>query len=64
VVVAINLMIRRGRKKRGQIAKVATARKVLEWIYHILKDGKTFQEAEKIAEFLGRGELGNSSGNA
>lgn len=40
------------RKKRGQIAKVATVRKVLEWISHILKDGKTFQEAEKIAEFL------------
>lgn len=51
------------RKKGGQIAKVATTRKLLEWIYHILRDGKTFQQMEKIAEFLGRGELGNSSGN-
>jgi len=52
------------RKKGGQIAKVATARKLLEWIYHILRDGRTYQEMEKIADLLGRGELGNSSGNA
>jgi len=32
------------RKKGGQIAKVATARKLLEWIYHILRDGRTYQE--------------------
>jgi len=30
------------RKKGGQIAKVATVRKLLEWIYHLLKDGKAF----------------------
>jgi len=36
------------RKKGGQIAKVATARKLLEWIYHILKEGKTYREVEKI----------------
>jgi transposase len=52
------------RKKGGQIAKVATARKLLEWIYHILRDGKTYQEMEKIADLLGRGEPGNSSGSA
>jgi len=51
------------RKKGGQIAKVATARKLLEWIYHILKDGRTYQEMEKITEYLGRGEPGNSSGS-
>jgi len=52
------------RKKGGQIAKVAAARKLLEWIYHILKDGRTYQEMERIAEYLGRGEPGNSSGSA
>ncbi len=52
------------RKKGGQIAKVATARKLLEWIYHILRDDKTYQEMERIAEVLGRGEPGNSSGSA
>ena len=44
------------RKKGGQIAKVATVRKLLEWIYHILKDGKTYREMEKIAESVGQGE--------
>jgi transposase len=52
------------RKKGGQIAKVATARKLLEWIYHILKDGMSYQEMEKIADLLGRGEPGNPSGSA
>jgi len=52
------------RKKGGQIAKVATARKLLEWIYHILKDGKSFQEVEKVVEAMGKGEAVNSSGNA
>ena len=51
------------RKKGGQIAKIATARKLLEWLYHILKDGKTYREMEKMAESFGRGEPGNSSGN-
>jgi len=49
------------RKKGGRIAKVATARKLLEWLYHILKDGKTYREMEKIADSFGRGEPGNSS---
>jgi hypothetical protein len=52
------------RKKGGQIAKVATARKLLEWIYHILRDGRTYLEMERIADLLGRGELGNHSGRA
>jgi len=52
------------RKKGGQVAKVATARKLLEWIYHILKDGRSYQEMEKIADLLGRGEPGNHSGSA
>lgn len=51
------------RRKGGQIAKVAAARKLLEWIYHILRDGRTYQEMEKIADLLGRGEPGNSSGS-
>jgi transposase len=52
------------RKKGGQIAKVATARKLLEWIYHILRDGRTYQEMERIADLLGRGEPGNCPGSA
>jgi transposase len=51
------------RKKGGQIAKVAAARKLLEWIYHILRDGRTYQEMEKIADLLGRGEPGKKSGS-
>ncbi len=38
------------RKKGGKVAKVA------EWIYHMLRDGKTFQQVEKAAELLGRGK--------
>ncbi len=29
------------------MAKVATARKLLEWIYHILKGGRSFQEVKR-----------------
>jgi len=43
------------RKKGGQIAKVATARKLLEWIYHILRDGKSYQEVERVVAAIGRG---------
>jgi transposase len=50
------------RKKGGKVAKVATARKLLEWIYHILKDSKSFQEMEKVVEALGRGEPAKSPG--
>lgn len=44
------------RKKGGKIAKVAAARKLLEWIYHMLRDEKTFQQVEKAVELVGRGE--------
>ena len=50
------------RKKGGKVAKVATASKLLERIYHMLRDGKTFQQIEKAAEFLGRGEPAKSPG--
>ncbi len=50
------------RKRGGKVAKVAAARKLLEWTYHILKDGKSFQQVEKAAEFLGRGEPAESPG--
>jgi transposase len=52
------------RKKGGQIAKVATARKLLEWIYHILREGRSYQEVERVVAAIGRGEPGNSSGRA
>lgn len=48
--------------KLGHRGQVATAIKLLGWIYHILKDGKSFHKVEKVAEVMGRGELGNSSG--
>ena len=47
----------------SSLENVATARKLLEWIYHILKDGKSFHEVKKVVEAMGRGEPGNSSGN-
>lgn len=52
------------RRKGWQIAKVATARKLLEWIYHILKDEKSYQEVERVVAVIGRGEPVNSSGRA
>ena len=50
------------KKKGGQIAKVATARKLLEWIYHILKDEKSYQEVEKVVITMGRGEPAKNTG--
>ena len=50
------------RKKGGQIAKVATARKLLEWIYHILGDGMSYQEVEMVVASIGRGESVNCPG--
>jgi transposase len=50
------------RKKGGQIAKVATARKLLEWIYHILKDGESYQEVEKAVAAIVRGEPAINTG--
>lgn len=42
------------RRKGEKIAKVASERKLLEWIYHMLKEKRTFQDMEKIASALGR----------
>ena len=50
------------RKKGGQIAKVATARKLLEWIYHMLKDGKSYQEVEKVVTAMRRDEPVKNTG--
>jgi transposase len=50
------------RKKGGKVAKVATARKLLEWVYHMLRDIKTFQQVEELAEFSSRGEPVKNSG--
>ena len=44
------------RKKGGKVAKVATARKLLEWIYHMMIADKSFQEIERLAELQGKGE--------
>jgi len=44
------------RKKGGKVAKVATARKLLEWIYHMMRDNKSFKEVEGLAELQGKGE--------
>jgi transposase len=41
------------RRKGEKIAKVATERKLLEWIYHMLKERRTFHEMDKIADSLG-----------
>lgn len=41
--------IRLAKKKGNKLAKVAAERKLLEWIYHILKEGYTFQDMEKRA---------------
>ena len=50
------------RKKGGQIAKVATARKLLEWIFHILKEEKSYQQVERVVASLGEGEPANCPG--
>jgi len=50
------------KRKEGKVAKVATARKLLEWIYHMMRDGKTFKEVEKSVELLGKGELAKKPG--
>ena len=44
------------RKKGGKVAKVAVARKLLEWIYHMMRDNKNFKEVERLAELQGKGE--------
>lgn len=41
------------RRKGEKIAKVATKRKLLEWIYHMLKGRKNFRQVEKMASYQG-----------
>ena len=49
------------KKKGGKVAKVAAARKLLEWIYHMLREGKSFKQVENIVS-LGKGELAKKPG--
>lgn len=51
------------RQRGGKVAKVATARKLLEWMYHMMRDGKIFQQLEKPADFLGKGEPAKKPGS-
>jgi transposase len=46
----LKLKLRKGEK----IARVAAERKLMEWIYHMLKGQKTYEEVEKIAESWGK----------
>jgi len=48
--------------ERSKGGKVATARKLLEWMYHMMDDGKTFAEVEKLAELLSNGKPAKSPG--
>jgi len=32
----------------GKVVKVATARKLLEWIHHMMRGSKTIKEIEKV----------------
>ena len=52
------------RKKGEKVARAATARELLEWTYHVLKDGRTFHQVERIAEPHGRGEPVFCTGSA
>ena len=46
---------RRLEKRKGEkIAKVAAERKLLEWIYHMLKERRTFQDMEKVVSNWGK----------
>ena len=42
------------RRKGKKIAKVSAERKLLEWIYHMLRNGKSYEEMEKIASAWGK----------
>lgn len=53
---------RRCKERRGKVAKVATARRLLEWIYHMMKDAKAFYQVEEAAESRDRGEPANCPG--
>ena len=49
-------------RRGGKVAKVAAKIKLLEWIYHMMRDCKTFQQVENAVELLGRGEPVKNSG--
>jgi transposase len=49
-------------KKGGKVAKVAAARKLLEWTYHMMRDSKSFREVERLAELQGKGEPAKKPG--
>ena len=42
------------RRKGKKIANVAAERKLLEWIYHMLRNGKSYEEMGKIASAWGK----------
>lgn len=42
------------RRKGKKIAKVAAERKLLEWIYHMLRNGRSYKEMGKIASAWGK----------
>ena len=42
------------RRKGKKIAKVAAERKLLEWIYHMLRNGKSYEEMGQIASAWGK----------
>lgn len=46
--------------ERSKGGKVATARKILGWMDHMMSDGKTFAEVAKLAELLSKGEPAKS----
>jgi hypothetical protein len=41
------------RRMGRKIAKVATERKLLKWIYYMLKERKTFRQIEKMVSYQG-----------
>lgn len=45
---------RLARRKGEKIARVACERKLLEWIYHMLKERRTYEDIEKIASVWGK----------
>jgi len=42
------------RRKGKKTAKVTAERKLLEWIYRMLRDGKSYEEMGEIASAWGR----------
>lgn len=42
------------RRKGGKIARVAAVSELLEWIYQMLEEARTFRDLEKTADTCGR----------